>query len=76
MPKLPRLTAKDLIKIVTKLGFQFDRQRGSHMIYKHEDGRMIVIPNHPGEEIGPGLLNKMMKEELKLTREEFMELIN
>ena len=75
MPKLPRLTARELIKIVTKMGFQFDRQRGSHMFYRHPDGRITVIPNHPGEELGPGLLNKIMKEELKITREEFMELI-
>ncbi|NPV49779.1 MAG: hypothetical protein HPY60_01080 [Candidatus Methanofastidiosum sp.] len=25
------------------------------MVYKHGDGRVIVIPNHPGEKIGTGL---------------------
>jgi len=71
--KIPRLTAKELIKLIQKLGFEFDRQRGSHMIFKHLDGRMTVIPNHPGEELGPGLLNKIIKEELKMTREEFIK---
>lgn len=42
------------------------------MFFKHLDGRITVIPNHPGEELGPGLLNKIIKEELKITREEFM----
>ncbi len=73
MFKIPRLTAKELIKLIQKLGFEFDRQRGSHMIFKHLDGRMTVIPNHPGEELGPGLLNKIIKEELKMTREEFIK---
>lgn len=73
MSKLPRITAKELVKVITKMGFQFDRQRGSHMFFKHPDGRITVIPNHPGEELGPGLLNKIIKEELKTTREEFMK---
>ncbi|MFA4887270.1 MAG: type II toxin-antitoxin system HicA family toxin [Candidatus Nanoarchaeia archaeon] len=75
MPQLPRFTAKELIKIIQHLGFEFDRQKGSHMTFKHPDGRITVIPNHPGEELGPGLLNKIIKEELKITREEFMKLI-
>jgi len=35
--KLPRLTGKELGKIVEKLGFKFDHQTGSHMIYKHPE---------------------------------------
>lgn len=71
MPKLPQLTANELVKIIKKIGFEFVRQRGSHMFFKHSDGRTTTIPNHPGEEIGPGLLNKIIKDELKITREEF-----
>ena len=75
MVKLPRLTGKELGKIVEKLGFKFDHQTGSHMIYKHPDGRKTTIPSHGKEEIGPGLLNKIIKHDLKLTREEFMKYI-
>ena len=73
MNKIPRLTSKEITKVINKLGFKFERQRGSHMFFRHEDGRTTVIPNHPGEEIGPGLLNKIIKEELKITREKFMK---
>ncbi|HLD10725.1 type II toxin-antitoxin system HicA family toxin [Candidatus Woesearchaeota archaeon] len=73
MNKIPRLTAKEIIKAVNKLGFKFERQRGSHMFFRHEDERTTTIPNHPGEEIGSGLLNKIIKEELKITREEFIK---
>ena len=42
------------------------------MVYHHPDGRKTVIPHHAGEEIGPGLLNKIIKKELNITREEFL----
>ena len=75
MTKLPRINAKELIKVVEKLGFVFERQRGSHMIFKHPDGRMTVIPYPVGEELGPGLLNQILKNELKITREELQKLL-
>jgi predicted RNA binding protein YcfA (HicA-like mRNA interferase family) len=75
MAKLPRLTAMELSRILKKLGFEFIRQEGSHMFFRHSDGRTTVIPNHPGEEIGTGLLNKIIKKDLQITREEFESLI-
>jgi len=51
------LSAKEVIRILNKIGFKFIRQEGSHMFFEHSDGRITVIPNHPGEDIGRGLLN-------------------
>lgn len=45
------------------------------MVFKHPDGRRVVIPNHPGEELGPGVLTKIIKRELKLSREEFVGML-
>lgn len=73
MTKLPKLTGKEVAKIVEKLGFRFVRQTGSHMAYQHPDGRITTIPNHPGEEIGSGLLTKIIKKDLQISREEFMK---
>jgi len=42
------------------------------MIFKHPDGRKTTIPHHSGEEIGPGLLTKIIKKDLGITREEFI----
>ena len=72
MSKLPLLTANELAKIIKKIGFEFKRQEGSHMFFEHTDGRTTVVPNHPGEEIDRGLLNKIVKHDLKLSREEFL----
>ncbi|MFH1802441.1 MAG: type II toxin-antitoxin system HicA family toxin [archaeon] len=71
MAKLPQLTAIQLSKILKKLGFELIRQRGSHMFFRHADGRTTVVPNHPKDNIGPGLLIKIVKDDLKITREEF-----
>ncbi len=61
-----------MAKIAEKLGFIHNHTTGSHMVYHHPDGRKTVIPHHAGEEIGPGLLNKIIKKELNITREEFL----
>ncbi|MBS3132086.1 type II toxin-antitoxin system HicA family toxin [Candidatus Woesearchaeota archaeon] len=73
MPKLPLMTAAEAAKVLKKLGFEFKRQQGSHMFFEHLDGRTTVIPNHQGEEIDRGLLNKIIKHDLQISREEFMK---
>lgn len=75
MTKLPLLTAREMAKILEKLGFELKRQEGSHMFFAHPDGRTTVIPNHGGEEIDRGLLNKIVKQDLHLSREEFMNYV-
>jgi len=42
------------------------------MFFEHPDGRTTVIPNHPGEEIDRGLLNKIVKRDLQISREIFL----
>ena len=75
MTKLPLLNAKEMAKILTKMGFTLKRQEGSHMFFEHPDGRTTVIPNHGGEEIDRGLLNKIVKYDLQMSREEFMKYV-
>ena len=75
MSRLPRLTGKELGKIIEKFGFIHTHTRGSHMIYKHPDGRRTTIPHHAGEEIGPGLLNKIIKKDLAVSLEDFISRI-
>jgi len=71
LPKLRRLPPRELLRILEKLGFQQARQKGSHIRLIHPDGRKTTVPFHAGEEIGPHLLNKIIKQDLKMTREEF-----
>ena len=73
MSKLPLLTARELIKIISALGFILKRQKGSHMFFEHADGRTTVIPNHPGEQIDRSLLNKIIKQDLNMDIESFLK---
>lgn len=75
MAKLPLLKPNQLAKILVKLGFRLIRQEGSHMFFEHPDGRTTVIPCHTGEEIRRGLLNKIIKKDLEMEREEFLKLL-
>jgi predicted RNA binding protein YcfA (HicA-like mRNA interferase family) len=60
---MPKMTADDLIKRLTKAGWFQDRQNGSHKIFKHEQSvETIVVPYHKGEDLGKGLANKILKQ--------------
>ena len=76
MPKLPKLTGKELAKVVEKFGFSYSHTTGSHMVYKHPDGRKTTVPHHSREEIGPGLLTKIIKRDLQISRDDFFKLLN
>jgi predicted RNA binding protein YcfA (HicA-like mRNA interferase family) len=73
MSKLPLLSSHELIRILEKLGFQEIRQRGSHKYFKHPDGRATVVPAHSGQDIGRGLLKKILNE-IALSRDDFLKL--
>ena len=66
--------AKKIIKVLSKLGFKVVRRRGSHVVLKHADGRLTVVPVHAGEEIGSGLLGKIIKD-TGLSKEEFVKML-
>jgi len=47
MPKTPRLTSKQVIKLLKKEGFILDHVSGSHYVFYHPvDGRRAVVPYH------------------------------
>jgi predicted RNA binding protein YcfA (HicA-like mRNA interferase family) len=62
MARSPRLSGKELIKILEKHGFEVVRVRGSHHFLKHDDGRVTVVPVHANENIGIGLLSKICRD--------------
>jgi predicted RNA binding protein YcfA (HicA-like mRNA interferase family) len=74
MSKLPSLTGKEIVSLLKKAGFIIERQKGSHVFLKHEDGRATVVPVHSGETIGPGLLSKILRD-VEMTREELLEIL-
>ena len=71
MTKLPLISSQDMEKMLKHLGFERKRQVGSHVFYWHLDGRTTVIPFHQGEELGRGLLRKILRD-IKLEPEEYI----
>ena len=41
---------------------------------RHVDGRVTTVPVHKGQDIGRGLLRKILRD-AELTREEFIQLL-
>jgi len=66
--------ARKVIKALSSQGFRIVRKRGSHVVMKHPDGRITVIPVHARERISIGLLLKIIKD-AKISKEEFMKLL-
>jgi predicted RNA binding protein YcfA (HicA-like mRNA interferase family) len=69
--KLPVLSAREIVKILKKHGFEKAGQRGSHMRFKKHDGkriRTVFVPNYP--EIHRMVLLSIIRQS-GMTREDF-----
>jgi predicted RNA binding protein YcfA (HicA-like mRNA interferase family) len=74
-PSLPQVKAKDVARVARKLGFELDRQKGSHAIfYRSSDKARIVIPMHAGRDIKPKTLLGII-DDMQITPEQFKELL-
>ena len=51
MPKLPRISGKEAVKVFRRLGFVVARQRGSHVVMRRGD-KGCVIPLHDRLAVG------------------------
>ncbi|MEM9512542.1 MAG: type II toxin-antitoxin system HicA family toxin [Cyanobacteria bacterium P01_E01_bin.48] len=75
--KLPRdLTGKQLVKALENLGYQVDRQTGSHIrLTTQEKGEHhVTIPNHSPLKIGT--LNAILKHianHFQISRDDFIK---
>ncbi len=74
MNRMPRVPGAHVVRSLRKVGFELVRQRGSHAILKHPDGRSTVVPIHGGETIGVGLMSKIQRD-VGIDREEFIDLL-
>jgi predicted RNA binding protein YcfA (HicA-like mRNA interferase family) len=57
------MTSAELVKLLTSNGWQEVRQKGSHLILKHEDNPdNLSVPMHGKKDVAPGLLNALLKK--------------
>lgn len=73
MTRLAPISARELQTILSRLGFRLVRQKGSHALWQHDDGRVTIVPVHRGEDIGRGLLRQIIRD-VGIDLEEFVRL--
>lgn len=73
MPPLDPIKGKELVKLLTKQGFDAIRQKGSHIRLVHPSGLKTSIPLHSGEQLGKGLLRKILRD-VNISIEDFAQL--
>jgi predicted RNA binding protein YcfA (HicA-like mRNA interferase family) len=74
MSKLPVIKGRELVKFLESMGFRATRTKGSHVRLRAEDGRVTTVPVHGNKDIPRGLLRKIIREDLQISLEEFLEL--
>ena len=70
MTRLPIVDFPTMEKVLLSLGFKPVRQKGSHVFYRHPDGRTTTVPNHPGRDLARPLIREILRE-IELTPEQF-----
>lgn len=60
--RLPALSAREIILVLERNGFNLARQSGSHAIFYHDDGRRTTVPIHGKRSLGRGLLRQIMRD--------------
>ena len=72
MPKIPRLSAREVIKILYKADFIKWRQKGGHLtMFRKSDERVLTVPVHYGKDISKGTLRVIINQ-AGMSVEEFL----
>ncbi len=74
MTRLPRVSGRDVVSALRRVGYVQDRQHGSHIVLRHVEPpfRRVVVPDH--KELATGTLRAIIRE-TGLTVEEFRNLL-
>lgn len=74
MSVLPVLSGREVVRALRKIGYERDRQKGSHIVMRLTEYpyRRIVVPDH--REVAKGTLRAIIRK-VGLSVEEFIELL-
>lgn len=72
MTRPPIVNFKTMEKVLLNLGFQVIRQKGSHVFYRHPDGRTTTLPHHLGRDLARPLVREILRE-IDLAPDQFRE---
>jgi predicted RNA binding protein YcfA (HicA-like mRNA interferase family) len=60
MPPVPSIPGAQVVRALEKTGFALARVRGSHHILRHDDGRVVSVPVHSGQDLAKGTLRNIL----------------
>jgi predicted RNA binding protein YcfA (HicA-like mRNA interferase family) len=71
---LPRISGREAVAAFRRLGYEVDRQKGSHIILRHREApfRRLTVPDH--REVAKGTLRALIRE-AGITVEEFAAIL-
>ena len=72
MSRLPIIDFRTMERLLLHLGFVVVRQKGSHVFYRHLDGRPTTVPNHAGRDLARPLIREILRE-IELSPDQFRE---
>jgi len=72
--QLPVLSGRQVVKALRKIGYEFDHERGSHIVLRQTDPphRRLTVPSH--DEVAKGTLRAIVRQ-AGLTIDEFKTLL-
>ena len=74
MSVLPRISGREAVAAFRRVGYEVERQKGSHVILRNSDPpyRRLTVPDH--REVAKGTLRALIRD-AGLTVEEFVALL-
>jgi len=72
--RFPVVNARTMERVLFHLGFEQLRQRGSHVFYRHPDGRTTTIPHHASRDLARPLIREILRE-IEISPEQFRNVL-
>jgi predicted RNA binding protein YcfA (HicA-like mRNA interferase family) len=72
--RLTPVNPRVMDRTLRKLGFARVRQKGSHVLYRHPDGRTTTVPHHKGRDLAVPLVRTILAD-VRMSVDDFMRLL-
>jgi predicted RNA binding protein YcfA (HicA-like mRNA interferase family) len=73
-PRLPAVTPRQAVRALERCGWELDRTKGSHHVFRHADRRHRIVMPMQARDLAAGTLHQII-EASGISREEFLRLL-
>ena len=60
--RFPTIRSRECVRGLQRLGFEVVRQTGSHIRFRHPDGRAATVPSHGSVDLGRGITRSILQK--------------